>query len=1812
MVSFCNSSPFPVARILSLLLLSFYVASLRAAPYPPDGLASQWTQPDGTILKLRMFGDEFYARTETEEGRTVVFDQEQQAYYFARLSDDGTKLESAGTLAENAATAAQAEGGAVKLPPEEAQRIWEANHEKWVPNEREEWQKRVEAARQKRQANLSPTEPQNALAEPAGAETVEYAVTGGYVGLTILVQFPDDPATGTTDPTNFPTTRTKVERYCNELGYTDDGNTGSVRDYFSDQSLGAVDYTQEVTQIVTLPHPRNWYNYSDYPTNSILQDNGLAGNQIVTHAVAELQSQGYDFSNISTASNDYIIATNILFAGATSGVWSEGLWPHRWSIQTGPINVGTTQNPRYVFDYQITNAQTSSLVIGTFCHENGHLLLKVTDFYDTNSTNGSSEGIGEHGLMGSGNHLNGGKTPAPLSAYVKDISGWMNITDLTSSSYTLETLATNTNQAYRIYKPGSLTEYFLIENRGTGDPWAAATRDQGIMIWHVDETVNGNKNQQMTSSLHYELSIEQADGLFDLENDRDRGDSADMFDVNDGLFDDTTLPDARWWDGSASGIHISVLDPPGQNMDVQFGAQPPNTVTIQSPLSGAKAFTGIATAINWIGTFLPNVTIDLYKGGAFHSNIVTNTANDGEYTWIPDESIPVGNDYTIRVRNVANSSIDAYSGTFEIWNGFFFDGFESTSFSSDWTITGTNTHRTIITTANGPLFGARHATMDSNTDLTFARNEMTTSLNLRRKQNVVLRFYAKEFGDEEDGPPSAPFSGGANFDGVAVSEDGNLWYEVQPLRSEISSTWQEFAVDLDAAVATYGLTYTSNFRIRFNHYDNYAIDTDGFAFDNILVYGEAAPPANTTVDLSSASDTGYSNTDNITQDTTPTFSGVTEPDVIVTLVSNISGVIGMATSNGSGNWSLTSSVTLPQGVHQISATGEATSSVLSVTIDTTSPGLTIDEAATQTDPASSGPVRFSAVFTEPVSGFTNSDVNASGSAAGSVSVSGGPSNYTVSVSATSSEGYVQISVGSGIASDYAGNSSTAPTVTDANVVLDGHGNDRFNGTPLVISSDTATESGWLTPSDSDFFQFTLDTARIIDLYTTGSQNTVGTIRDYFGNIVNDPVADDDAGTGQNFSTHTILLAGTYTVEVANGNGGGSGNYGLVLTTSDPPVLINEVDSYTWNGDTAEFVELFDGGVGNAPLDGLVLVFYQGDDQTVVNAIDLDGELTDSNGYFLLGNAGVAGADLTLPDSSIGDGYDAVALYQADAAEFTVGTALTTNNLIDAIVYLADETSADGLLLPLLAPSETEVDEDENTFALGQSLQRIPDGSGGPRITSEIVAAAPTPGAPNQLPGPPDTIDLPDTSDSGNPNTDNLTNVTRPEFSGTATPGTLVKISSHRSGVLGIVQTGSDGTYDLPQTPSDLPEGPHVITASTLSTGIAGASVTITIDTTPTGVTVEQAPTQDDPTTSNPIEFVATFDAPVIGFEADDVVLTGSASGIVTVSGGPAVYNISVDSSNEEGRLSVSLPAGVVTDAIGNANAPSTSTDNYVSLDIYGDFASGTQVPVQLLSGIIDLTGWVNVGDHDAFAFTIDKPKLAIIQTSGDVDTVGAIYKEDGTRLNTPGLDDNSGTGRNFLISVPLAAGTYIVDIYSQGIYGNGFYGLTIDASSAPYVQPDLMVSSSNASSTPMGADVYDTFSGQTFTLNSRRASPVAGKVQLQNDGEVPDNFFVSASRGNALYSVRYTTWKDGNITAGLISGTHFESDVGIGEESPTIIAVVQPNKRKLKKTTKRRLRNGKVKKKTKWLKKTFNLNMTATSDASGEKQDVARLVIRSY
>lgn len=187
---------------------------------------------------------------------------------------------------------------------------------------------------------------------------------------------------------------------------------------------------------------------------------------------------------------------------------------------------------------------------------------------------------------------------------------------------------------------------------------------------------------------------------------------------------------------------------------------------------------------------------------------------------------------------------------------------------------------------------------------------------------------------------------------------------------------------------------------------------------------------------------------------------------------------------------------------------------------------------------------------------------------------------------------------------------------------------------------------------------------------------------------------------------------------AGGSGGGTG--------PTATFTINEIDADQASTDSAEFIEIYDGGVGNAALDGLSLVLFNGNGDAEYDTISLDGMSTDANGFFVVGSANVPNVDLVaFTTNGLQNGADAVALYTG-----TPPTVPTTTNLVDAIVYGTGDPD-DAELMAALGQS-VQADESANGTPTSDALARLPDGSGA------FVAQAPTPGDTNDIP-PPATI-----------------------------------------------------------------------------------------------------------------------------------------------------------------------------------------------------------------------------------------------------------------------------------------------------------------------------------------------------------------------------------------------------------------------------------------------------------------------------------------
>jgi M6 family metalloprotease-like protein len=512
-----------------------------------------FTNPDGSTIRVRGSGNQYYAVFETLDGYTVVRDPDTGFYKYATLSTDKNQLVSAGPNVGDVDPQSLGLQRHIRIRRETAR-------QEALSSPLQQGRRRWETRRDQKKAQLRSVMPMTAPeALPQGTVTV-----GNYVGLCVLIRFPDVGDT---------ISQQEVNNFCNQVGYAGFGNNGSVRDYFYDNSRGKLIYTNAVTQYYTAAHNRAYY------TDPAIAY-GTRAKELILEALNWLKAQSFNFGQLSADSGGYIYALNVFYVGPTVNNWSEGLWPHSWSLNA-PFDVG---GGKKLFDYQITN-MGSELTLRTYCHENGHMICDYPDLYDYQS---DSAGIGNYCLMCYGGN---NKNPVQINAYLKNQSGWATKA-VPITPGVAATLSAANNDFYLYAK--NATEYTIVENRQkTGRD--TFIPDAGLAIWHVDET-GSNSNQQMTAAMHYECSLVQADNRADLEKNANTGDSEDLYaSPNNTQFSDSTSPSAKWWDGGNSGLNVTGVSASGATMTFNM----PATITWQSNKSVLSTFTSPHSKNAW-------------------------------------------------------------------------------------------------------------------------------------------------------------------------------------------------------------------------------------------------------------------------------------------------------------------------------------------------------------------------------------------------------------------------------------------------------------------------------------------------------------------------------------------------------------------------------------------------------------------------------------------------------------------------------------------------------------------------------------------------------------------------------------------------------------------------------------------------------------------------------------------------------------------------------------------------------------------------------------------------------------------------------------------------------------------------------------------------------------------------------------------------------------------------------------------------------------------------------------------------------------
>jgi immune inhibitor A len=419
---------------------------------------------------------------------------------------------------------------------------------------------------------------------------------------------------------------------------------GSVNDYFNEVSYGQVD-------IITLNLPSDQPNsalgelgwqrapqtHAYYTNNKYCTDGTYPNNcRKLAEDVVDAINDVVDFSQYDNDHNGYMEPIMLVHAG--SGAEYTGstadIWSHSWYLYNYRNYDGVTIN-RYVIMPEYWGATpTANMTIGVFAHEMGHGFWNLPDLYDRD---GSSEGIGKWSLMASGS-WNGtnGNSPAWPDAWSRLKMGYSTATtlasDITGQSI-LQVGAGSTGTIFKL-KNGVLAaqEYFLVENRqktaGTYDEYLPGA---GLAIWHVDEAKAGNQNDQecrsepnsVCGSTHYEVALEQADGVLDLEYRRDRGDSGDVFpgSTANRIWSNATDPESGSW-YSATPTNIGVV-----NISDSAAAMTADLLISSGPPPPAISISDVSVTEGDSGTTPATFNINLSAAAAGPVSVNWATAN---------------------------------------------------------------------------------------------------------------------------------------------------------------------------------------------------------------------------------------------------------------------------------------------------------------------------------------------------------------------------------------------------------------------------------------------------------------------------------------------------------------------------------------------------------------------------------------------------------------------------------------------------------------------------------------------------------------------------------------------------------------------------------------------------------------------------------------------------------------------------------------------------------------------------------------------------------------------------------------------------------------------------------------------------------------------------------------------------------------------------------------------------------------------------------------------------------------------------------
>lgn len=444
------------SHILCFIIFIIFVSKTGAVPAYPYPVTI--TQPDGTTLTVRLYGDESRKIRTTDDGYVIKKNKNGFYTYATKDIDD------------------------IIVPGDKVAQ----DFDKRTSADRNYLSKALKIDELYREVLQRPSK---IKAASSASLSSGFPRTGSPRSLVILVNFKD---------VSFvtPNPQQAFDRLLNQENYSDNGGTGSARDYFRASSYGQFNPQFDVVGPFTLPENMKYYGEND----TYGDDKKPA--EMVLDACKAANTAGVDFSLYDADGDGYVDNVFIYYAGYNEAEYGpeNSIWPHRWAV---PRNINLVKfNNKTVYDYACTselkgNTGTVMCGIGTFAHEFGHV-IGLPDYYHTGADKNT---LNTWHIMDAGAYLNEGRTPPVYSAYDRFFLGWLTPEELRAPSdnslYPLaqskDTTEISEKQAYLLSAASHNLdggnpvpkEFYIMEYRKkTG--WDAFLPAEGLLFWHVD------------------------------------------------------------------------------------------------------------------------------------------------------------------------------------------------------------------------------------------------------------------------------------------------------------------------------------------------------------------------------------------------------------------------------------------------------------------------------------------------------------------------------------------------------------------------------------------------------------------------------------------------------------------------------------------------------------------------------------------------------------------------------------------------------------------------------------------------------------------------------------------------------------------------------------------------------------------------------------------------------------------------------------------------------------------------------------------------------------------------------------------------------------------------------------------------------------------------------------------------------------------------------------------------------------------------------------------------------------------------------